>query len=579
MKKFSLFCLGLCLLAVPTHAGVAFLPPAHALAMHGAPRYPDGFKNFDYVNPDAPKGGTLRLGVVGTFDNLNPFIVRGTVPALPAFTLTTPAAIYEPLMARNWDEPFTLYALVAETVEVAQDRSAVIFHIRKSARWQDGQPLTPEDVLFSYQTLKEQGLPHHRRYYKKIAKATKVGEDGVRFDFKREPNGSIDREMPLIMASMPLLPAHYWRGKTFNQTTLDLPLASGPYKITAVDQGRSLTLSRDPDYWGKDLPTQKGQYNFDTIRIDFYRDDSIALQAFKSGAYDLRREGDPKKWVKLADEPAAKEGRLVMRRYIHHRPEPFNGFILNTRRPLMQDIVLRRALAKAFDFDWINRALLYGYGKRTQSVYPNAELAAKQTESKNEDQRTRLLVAAAELKRAGYSLSDGMLYAPSRQAVSFEVMLADPNEEKIALEWARNLQRLGIQAKIRTVDSAQYQGRLTGFDFDVTTGRVVSSASPGNEQMNYWSCTAARQNGSRNYAGICDPHIDALAASISQASSREELVRVARALDQALMDGAYVVPFYYQGVDPVAYWKDRVVPSPRTPAYGPIIESWSAFSN
>ena len=575
MKTALLLIFGLCLGVGSVHAESGFLPPAQGLAMHGTPKYAEDFQHFDYVTPAVVKGGTLRLGVVGTFDSLNPFIVRGTTPQAPAFSLFSSAAVYESLMARSWDEPFTLYGLIAKTVEVAEDRSAIIFHLRPEARWHDGQPITPDDVLFSFETLRDKGRPNHRTFYKKVAKAQRVGAARVRFDFKREANGGVDREMPLIMGLMPILPAHIWRGKEFNQTTLAPPVASGPYKVSAVDVGRSITLQRDPSYWGRDLPTQKGMYNFDQVRIDYFRDDSVALQAFKSGAYDLRRELDPKKWVKMQEEPSVTEGRLILKRFPHQRPEAFTGFILNTRRPVFQDIALRRAVAQAYDFGWINKALLYGYGKRTESVFPNSELAAQRQGTEKETKRTRLLRAAQNLKQAGYVLNEGVLLDPTGKKVSFEVMLSDPTEEKIALEWARHLKRLGIEARVRTVDSAQYQARLSGFDYDVTSGRWFNSLSPGNEQMNYWGCAAAKQNGSRNYAGICDSKVDALASAIPAALTRAELVQAARDLDQALMEGAYVVPFYYQGVDPIAFWGERLAPPDKTPLYGPIIESWS----
>lgn len=574
MKQLLIVWACLCLLTAPVRAEPAFLPPAHGLAMHGAPKYADGFTHFDYTDAAAKQGGTLRLGVVGTYDSLNPFIVRGTVPAAPAFSLSASSVVYESLMARSWDEPFTLYGLLAQTVEVAQDRSSIIFHLDPRAHWQDGSPLTADDVLFSYATLRDQGRPHHRIFYKKVDRAQKVDERTVRFDFRREADGSVDREMPLIMGLMPVLPKHVWAGKDFNQTTLTPPVGSGPYKITNVDVGRSLTLERDPAYWGRDLPVQRGLYNFDRIRMDYYRDDSIALQAFKSGGFDLRRESEPKKWVKLVEEPSVREGRLVMTRFAHGRPEALTGFILNTRRPLFQDIRLRRAVGLAFDFDWINKALLYGLGKRTQSTFPNAELAASTDPGLTQSRREKLLQAAQDLQTAGYVLREGTLYAPTGEKVAFEIMLSDPAEEKIALEWGRGLKTLGIEARVRTVDSAQFQARLSGFDYDVTTGRWFNSLSPGNEQINFWGCASARQKGSRNYAGVCDPAIDALAAAIPAAQTRADLVNAARALDKAVMDGAYVVPFYYLGVDPIAYWKDAVKPAAVTPVYGPIIEAW-----
>jgi len=628
--------------------------------MHGAPKYPDGFAHFDYVNPDAPKGGTLHLGVVGTFDSLNPFIVRGTIPQAPAFSMFSSAAIYEPLMARSWDEPFSLYGLIAQSMDMPDDRSSVTFTLRPEAHWQDGQPITVDDVLFSFTTLRDQGRPNHRTYYKNVEKAEKIGPRTVRFSFYKQADGAFNREMPLIMGLMPILPAHDWGDRVFNQTTLRPPVASGPYKITKVDPGRSLTLTRDPKYWGRNLAPEKGMYNFDTVVIDYYRDENVALQAFKAGQFDLRREPDPRKWASSYDGPALSAGHITLARFTHGRPEAVTGFILNTRRPLFQNPALREAVALAFDFGWINKTLFHGFYKRTESFFPNSELAAgrglpegaekalleryrkqmaatlftqsvtpPETDGSSEARRVQLLQAAEILKKAGYELRDGVLWTPkdaagkgeegkekketkwdarlrghdggrgketaalaeegqqakgspqrladgAQQPVLFEVMLADPTEEKIALEWARDLQRLGITVRVRTVDSAQYQARLTGFDYDVTTGRWFNSLSPGNEQIFFWGCAAASQNGSRNYPGICDPVVDALAKAVPAAKTRAELVSTVKALDRVLMAGHYVVPFYYLGADQVAYWPARVAHPVATPLYGQILETWWA---
>jgi microcin C transport system substrate-binding protein len=570
--------------------------------MHGAPKYGEGFTHFDYVNPGAPQGGILRIGVVGTFDSLNPFIVRGTTPQAPGFGMN--GAVYESLMARSWDEPFSLYGLVAQSVEVPDDRSSITFTLRPEAHWQDGKPITADDVLFSYQTLRDQGRPNHRTYYKKVEQAEKLGERRVRFVFKRNPDGTVDREMPLIMGLMPLLPQHDWQDRPFNQTSLRLPIGSGPYKITKVDPGRSVTYTRDPDYWGRNVPAQRGMYNFASVRFDFYRDDSIALQAFKAGQFDLRRELDPNKWATGYEAPAVTDGRVKLMRFEHHRPEAITGFIFNTRRPLLQDPALREAMEYAFDFGWINRSLFHDLYRRTESFFPNSELAAvglpqgkeldvlakyraqlppslfttpvtpPATDGSEESLRVNLLKASELLKNAGYILREDKLYAPSGAAVSFEVLLSDPAEEKVALAWARTLQRLGIIASVRTVDSAQYQARLTGFDFDVTTGRWFNTLSPGNEQIFFWGSAAANQPGSRNYPGIHDPVVDALASAIPAAATREDLVATTKALDRVLLAGHYVVPFYHLGADQIAYWTTRVAHPDVTPLYGPILESW-----
>ncbi len=578
----------------------------HAIAMHGQPKYGPDFKHFDYANPNAPKGGTLRLGTTGTFDSLHPFIVRGTVPRAAAFDLFSSTSFYETLLARSWDEPFSLYGLIAKDVSAPEDRSSVTFTLRPEARWQDGQLITADDVLFSYETLKEKGRPNHRTYYKKVEKAEKLGPMRVRFTFRPNPDESYDREMPLIMGLMPILAKHDWEKRDFNQTMIAPPVSSGPYKITKVDPGRSITLTRDPFYWGRHLPVQRGLYNFNEVIFDYYRDENIALQAFKSGAFDLRREADLRKWASGYDCPALKDGKISLTRFPHQRPEAATGFIFNTRRAILNDPAFRQAASLAFDFGWINKTLFRGFYKRSESFFPNSELATSahkpptglekeilqkyaahlpktlftepvvppETDGSSEERREALLHAAEILARAGYVLKEGNLYTPRGGRAAFEVMLADPTEEKIALEWSRNLGRLGIAVRVRTVDSAQYQARLNGFDYDVTTGRWFNSLSPGNEQVFFWGCAAAGQNGSRNYAGICDKTVDALAQAIPAAKNREELVATTRALDRVLLSGHYTVPFYYSGADQIAYWTTRLAHPDTTPLYGPILETW-----
>lgn len=570
--------------------------------MHGAPKYAPDFTHFDYVNPDAPKGGTLKLGVTGSFDSLNPFIVRGD----PALGLNTGylSLVYESLLTRSWDEPFTLYGLIAESINVPDDRSSITFNLNPKAHFSDGTPITADDVMFSFTTLRDQGRPNHRIYYKKVEKAEIFDTHTIKFTFKRDADGSIDREMPLIMGLMPVLPKHDWKGRDFDQTSLRIPVGSGPYKVSQVDPGRSIVFMRDPDYWGRDLPVMRGLYNFGTIRIDYYRDDSIALEAFKAGAFDLRRETDANKWATAYDFPAAEDGRVKLERIPHHRTEPAEGFIFNTRRALFKDRVLRAALAYAFDSGWINRNLFQGQYHRTESFFPNSELAAPalpegkeleilnhyraqlppeiftspvappSTDGSEENLRDNLLKASAMLRKAGYTMRDNQLYTSTGQPVQFEILLNDPAQEKIALVWARSLARLGVIARVHAVDSAQYQERLAAFDFEVTANKWINSLSPGNEQMFFWGSAAADQPGSRNYAGVKDPVVDALAAAIPAAKTREDLVAATHALDRVLMAGDYMVPFYYLGADDIAYWTSRLHHPAAIPLYGTILESW-----
>jgi microcin C transport system substrate-binding protein len=584
--------------------------PVTGLAMHGAPKYGTDFTHFDYVNPNAPQGGTFKFGVTGTYDSLNPFIIRGQT----ALGLTSGymSLVYEPLMARSWDEPFTMYGLIASTIEVPDDRSWIIFNLDASAHFADGTPVTADDVLFSWATLRDKGRPNHRTYYKKVDKAESLNNGhSVKFAFKKNADGSIDREMPLIIASMPVIPKHDWLNpddtvlRDFNQTSLRPPLGSGPYKVAKVDVGHGITYMRDPNYWGKDVAAQRGMYNFDTIQIDYYRDDGIALQAFKAGQFDMRRETDINKWMTSYDFPAVHDGRVKLEKLTHQRTEPASGFIFNTRRDLFKDPALRAALEYTFDFGWINRNLFHGQYHRTESFYPNAELAAPvlpegreleilnkyraqlppeiftssvrppNTDGSEESLRSNLLKASDMLRRAGYTLDNDQLYTPAHQPVTFEILLSDPMEEKIALNWMRNLKRVGIAVRVHTVDSAQFQARMASFNYDVTTGRWINTLSPGNEQMFFWSSAAADQQGSRNYAGIRDPVVDALATSLPSAATRDELVATVHALDRVLMSGHYTIPFYYMGADNMAYWT-RIQHPEIMPVYGTVLESWWA---
>lgn len=576
--------------------------PQTSLAMHGEAKYPSGFSHFDYVNPNAPKGGTLKLGAGGTFDTLNPFIIRGT----PAFGLSTGymSLVYEPLMARSADEPFTLYGLLAETVEVPEDRSCITFNLNPKATWSDGLAITANDILFSFETLRDKGRPNHRTYYKKVEKVEKTGPLSVKFTFKKNAAGVIDREMPLIMALMPILPEHEWEDREFNQTTLHIPIGSGPYKVDRVDPGHSITYVRNANYWGRHLPVERGLHNFDVIQVDYYRDDSITLQAFKAQQFDLRMETNPNRWAAAYDFPSAKVGRVILEEMRHHRVEPATGYVFNTRREVFRDPALRHALTYAFDDGWINRNLFQGHYHRTTSFFPNSELAAPalpegrekeilekyrvqlppgiftepvtppETDGTEESLRNNLLKAEDILRTAGYDMKDGQLLAPKTdKPVTFEILLGDPSEEKVALTWIRSLKRLGVDARVHTVDSAQYQSRLAQFDYDVITAKWVNTLSPGNEQMFFWSSAAADQPGSRNYAGIKDPAVDALASAIPEAKTREDLMATTRALDRVLMAGHYTVPFFYLGADDIAYWKPLQHPAMQSP-YGTVLESW-----
>ncbi len=569
----------------------------HGIAMHGDLALPPGFAALPYVNPQAPKGGTIRQAVTGSFDTLNPHVVKG-VPAL-GLGLT-----FESLLTRSWDEPFSLYGLLADSLEVADDRSAVTFHLNPKARWHDGTPLTADDVLFSLEIQRVHGTPNRRQFYAKVTTAEAPDPRTVRFAFAANHDGTIDREMPLLMGLMPIHSRAWWAGKPFERTILEPILGSGPYRVESVDPGRRITYARVPDYWGRDLPIRLGQFNADRLDYVYYRDDSVALEAFKAGEGDVRRESDPAKWATGYDGPALRDGRIEREELAHHRPDAARGLIFNTRRPLFADVRVRRALGMATDFTWMGRTLFHGVLTRTASYYPNSKLAAQGLPQGEElrildtlrdrlppalftqpfvlpqgdgsgpaGSRGALREALRLLGEAGWRIRDGRLSDADGHPFAFEILLADPSEERVALEFARSLDRLGIAASVRAVDNAQFQARLERFDFDMTLRWWASSLSPGNEQLYYYGSEAAGQEGSRNLPGIRDPAVDALARSIAEATTRADLVARARALDRVLLWGHYMVPLFHSPVDRLAHWSRLKRPAV-TPLYGPLIESW-----
>jgi microcin C transport system substrate-binding protein len=567
----------------------------HGIAMYGDLKYGPDFKHFDYVNPDAPKGGTLRLANVSssTFDSLNPYILKGASAAGLGLT-------YDTLTTQSLDEPFSEYGLVAKTIEVAPDRSWVRYTLRPEARFHDGTPITAEDVVFSLNILKEKGHPQYRLYYRDVLRAEKTGEREVTFYFKDGKN----RELPLIVGQMPVLPKHYWADKDFAKTTLKAPLGSGPYRIASVEQGRRIVYERVKDYWGKDLPVNRGRFNFDRITYDYYRDGTVALQALKAGEYDLRQENVAKNWATAYGIPAVEQGVLKKVEIRHQLPTGMQGFFYNTRREIFKDPRVREALAYAFDFEWTNKNLFNGAYTRTKSYFSNSELAAREPPSKAElkllepyrDQlpervftkvyeppktdgkgapRKNLRTAMRMLNAAGWKVKDGVLTnVETGRPMKFEILLVNPSFERIVLPFIRNLKRLGIQANARTVDPTQYQNRMDDFDFDMTVGVVGESLSPGNEQREFWGCEAAKTPGSRNIAGICDPVIDHLVDQVINAPDRPSLVTRVHALDRTLLWHFYVIPHWHIDSFRVAYW-DKFGRPAENPPYGlPIAETW-----
>lgn len=576
----------------PSPAFAADVQARHGIAMHGEPKYGPDAKHFDYVDPNAPKGGAVRTHALGSFDNFNPYILKGQ----PAAGLNR---LFETLMEGSSDEAFTEYGLLAESVEMPPDRSWVAFTLRKEARWHDGRPVTVADVIFSLNMLKTKGHPFYRSYFHNLERAEEVGERKVKFYF----SGGENRELPLITGQLPVLAKHYWEKREFDKTTLEPPVGSGPYKIKSFEAGRSIVYERDPNYWGKDILVNKGKNNFQTMRVDYYRDGTVALEAFKAGEYDFRSENVAKEWATAYDVPPVKEGLIKREEIRHERPTGMQAFVFNTRKPMFKDARVRRALAYAFDFEWTNKNLFYGQYVRTTSYFSNSELASSGLPGPEElkllepyrgrvpnevftkeyrppstpDQdtyRANLRTALGLLREAGWTFKDRKLVeAKTGKPFSFEILLNQPTWERIALPFARNLERLGIEAKVRTVDPAQYQKRTEDFDFDMIVDVFGQSLSPGNEQRDFWGSAAAKEKGSRNTIGIVDPVIDELIDKIIAAPDRESLIARCRAMDRILLWGHYVIPHWHIRTSRVAYW-DKFGRPKIDPKYGLCFECW-----
>ena len=542
----------------------------HGMAMHGELKYGPDFTHFDYVNPQAPKGGEIRLSARGSFDSFHPFIPKGDPAMGPTF---------ESLLTPSDDEPFSMYGLLAASMEVPDDRSWVIFTLRPEARWHDGKPVTVDDVIWSLETLKSKGRPFFRFYYGSVSGAEKVGERRVKFTFSDKTN----RELPLIVGEMPILPKHYWEERDFTKTTLEPPLSSGPYRVKDFEAGRFVVQERVKDYWGRDLPVNVGQNNFDTIRTDYYRDNTVIRIALKAGEIDYYSEFQAKAWAQDYDAPPVRKGWIAKEQIPHKRPSGMQAFVFNTRRQMFEDPRVRRALAYAFDFEWTNKTLFFGQYTRTESYFANSELASSDLPQGEElevleryredlprevftepyhapktDDKTpfkqNLRQAFKLLKAAGWEVRDLKLTHTSGQAMQFEILLVTQEFERVVLPFVRNLKRLGIEARVRLVDQSQYINRLRDFDFDVIITTWRSSESPGNEQRNNWNSEAADSPAARNYAGIKNPVIDQLIELVIEAPTRESLVARTRALDRVLLHGHYVIPQWHFPYQRILYW-------------------------
>lgn len=562
--------------------------------MHGTPREPADFTHFSYVSPDAPKGGRLVLGATGAFDSLNPLIVKGT----PANGLRD--FVIESLLTRGLDEPFTLYGLLAQSIEMPDDRSSVTFHLNPAARFSDGEPVTADDVIFSLELLREKGRPNHRTYYKKVVAVERLSERSVRLVL----DASGDREMPLILGLMPILPRHKIDPATFEQTTFTVPIGSGPYRIARVDAGRSIHYERDPNYWGRDLPVNRGRFNFAEVRYEYFRDGAALFEAFKNGDIAFRTEEDPARWAEGYNIPAVKDGRIIREELATGLPAGMTGLVFNTRRDVFADQRVRRALIYLFDFEWINRNLFHGLFARTESYFARSTLAAT---GRAADARERHLLAPFPdavrseilegrfqfpksdgsgqnranwrealrlLGEAGYKLDgERLVHAETGRQLSLEILAGSSGQERMLAAFAADLGRLGIAARIRIVDSAQYQARLKTYDFDMIQMTWPSSLSPGNEQLFRWSSSAATTDGTFNYAGVRSPAADAMIQAMLSAISSDDFVSAVRALDRVLLSGDYVIPLFHLERQWIARWRHLARPA-TTPLFGYSLDTW-----
>lgn len=590
MKRFAILLSALLLNCAATAAAT------HAVSIYGTPRYPADFTHFDYVNPDAPKGGTLRLDAIGSYDSLNPWIMKGT----PAAGI---GRIYDTLTIASLDEPFTQYGLLAETMEIAPDRSWEIFTLNPKARFSDGTQVTAADVVFTFNALVQKGSPFWAYYYQDVTGVKALDKLRVKFTFKQ----GASRELPMIVGQISVLPKHYWDKHDFTKTTLDVPIGSGPYKIVEVKPGKRIVYERRKDYWGANLPVNRGLYNFDTISYDYYRDDTVALEAFKGGAYDFRNETSAKNWATGYQSPALTRGEIIKQTFANLQPAGMQSFAFNLRNPLFDNRALRHAISLAFDFEWTNKTLFYSQYKRTRSYFQNSDMAATGLPSKDElallepfrkqlppevfsqafapattqgDGRPRANLRQAQqlLQQAGYTLKDNQLFTPDGKPVAFEFLLYQPAFERVVLPFINNLATLGIKVTPRRVDQPQYIDRLRHFNYDMIVASFPESASPGNEQRNYWTSAAAGRPGSQNYIGIKSPVVDALVDKLVNAQTREELVTACRALDRVLQWNYYVVPNWYSDHFRVAYRNTLEHPATDERLYALPIDAWWAGS-
>ena len=569
----------------------SFAEKTHGIAMHGKPKYEESFAHLGYVNPNASKGGVVRFGSYGSFDNLNRVAFKGSKAAGLGYVNDT-------LMRRVWDEAFSLYGLIAEFVEMPEDRSSVTFYLNPKATFHDGSPITRDDVLFSLETFQTKGTPNQKKTYGKVVSTELIGNHGIKMVFVNNE----DKELPLIVAGfLPIIPKKYYENIDVTKTFLDIPLGSGPYTIENLDPGRQIKYKRVENYWAKDLPVNKGLYNFDTIIYDYYKDSNVLVEAFKVGEYDFRREYNVKRWLSEYDFKAVDSGEVILKEMNNDRPVGMNGLVMNTRKNIFNNRNVRLALSYAYDHEWINKTIYQNAYVRTDSFFDNSPLSSSGLPSDAElellnpwrDQipseiftetftppktdgsgnaRKNLLKAKEILQEEGWIIKNDKLTKDGKE-FKFEFLIVSPSDEKIALAYQSNLKKLGITMEVRTVDSSQYQARLLNYDFDMIKRYWGVSLSPGNEQQFYWGSEVGKKDGSRNYPGINSPAVDALIEKLISAKNREELTTAIHALDRVLLWGHYVVPLYHSNKDRIAYWDFFEYPE-EIPLYGIVIESW-----
>ena len=572
---------------------------SHAIAMHGEPKYDQNFISVEYVSNNAEKGGSIVRSAIGTYDTFNPFTLKGTSAAGIGL-------LYESLTVGSSDEAFTEYGLLAKSIEWPDDRSWVTFTLRDEAKWHDGKKITSDDVVWTFNTLMEKGHPFYKYYYGDVSEVIKITENKVKFVFATNTN----KELVLIVGQLPVLPKHYWENKNFEETTLDVPIGSGPYKVKSFDAGRSITYELDMDYWGFEnniVPIKVGKDNMGSIRYDYYKDRGVEREAFKSGEIDFFSENTSKEWATGYDIDAVTEGLIKKELIPHENPQGMQAFAFNTRKNIFADKRVRKALSFAFDFEWTNKNLFYGAYKRTDSFFENSELASSGLPSQAElaylnpyiDQlpkeifneeysnpktdgsgfiRNELQEATKLLQEAGWKLRDGKLENSNGEPFEFEILLVSPAFERIVLPFIDNLEKLGINASLRTIDSSQYQKRIESFDFDMVVFTFSQSLSPGNEQRNFWSSGAADTNGSRNIIGIKNNVIDLLIENLINAKDREDLITISRALDRVLLWNYYVIPQWHISAYRVLYW-DMFDQPKQKPKYSLGFDTWWVNQN